>query len=203
MPDARQVMGFKLYPRGFVGGDLPIRLAVQPKPYEIRIRAPIRVGVIEPQRTTVDANLVIETLYSQYIKRSADTQSFEFRESVLIAALAAFGSRNFFTWYQAQLLSPACGEYHLRFLGDTCRFLMTGQREMRLETWSHLLKPTEEVATPAKPCESAAGYFCLGGRAMPTDPQQFNLVETIQRWVSHPQGLEDLLGTLHLLFGNL
>lgn len=203
MAEASQVMGFKLFPRGFVGGDLPIRLAIKPKPYEIRIRAPITVGVIEPQRVTVDANLAIEQLYSQYVKRSVDTLSFEFRESVLIMALKAFGSRNFFTWYQAQLNSPACGEYHLRFLGDTCRFLMTGKREMTLETWSHLLKPTDEVIRPAKPCEAASQYFCLGGRAMPGDPQQFNLVETIQRWVSQPQGFEDLLGTLHLLFGNL
>lgn len=203
MPEAQQVQGFKLYPRGFLGGQLPIRLAVKPKPYEIKIRSSANVGVITPQATSADPNKVIETLYSQYVKRSADTTSFEFREAVLIAALSAFGSRNFFTWYMAQLQSPAIGEWHQRFLGDTCRFLMTGKREMTLETWSHLLKTSDESIRPLQPCEVAQRYFGLRGLTVPSDPQQYNLTETIQAWCSQPQGVEDLLGTLHLLFGNL
>jgi hypothetical protein len=195
--------GIKFYPRGFVGASLPVRLAVKPKPYEFKIRSKPQVGVIIPQMTSADPNQVIEMLYSQYVKRSADTQSFEFREAILIAALNAFGSPNFYSWYKSQLQSPTVGERHVAFLGDTLKFLMTGRRDMTLETWAVLLKPDAEAVRPLEPCETACRYFGLQGRNIPADPVRYSLVDTIQQWCEMPQGIEDLLGTLHVLFGNL
>jgi hypothetical protein len=201
MLDARD-NGIKLYPRGFVGSRLPIRLAVKPKPYEIKIRSAIQVGIVQPQQVTADPNHVVETLYAQYLKRSADTLSFEFREAVLIAALNAFGYPNFYTWYMVQLQSPSWGDMHMRFLNDTLEFLMTGRREMRLETWAHLIKPTDEVVL-RQPTALAKKYFYMENRPVPPDTELFSLENTIQLWCEKPQGIEDLLGTLHLLFGNL
>jgi hypothetical protein len=202
MLDTRDA-GIKLYPRGFVGSRLPIRLAVKPKPYEIKIRSAIQVGIVQPQQVTADPNHVVETLYAQYLKRSADTLSFEFREAVLIATLNAFGYPNFYTWYMVQLQSPALGDMHMRFLADTLGFLMTGRREMRLETWAHLIKCNDEVLRPIAPCATAKKYFMMENRAVPADTELFTLENTIQLWCEKPQGIEDLLGTLHLLFGNL
>lgn len=202
MPEA-QSPGFKIYPRGFAGRELPVRIAERPKPYELRIRSPKMFGIVQGNNPTVlDANQAIEMLYSQYIKRSADTLSFEFKEAVLIAGLQAFGALNFWSWYSTQLQLPTIGENHVRFLSDVCRFIQTGKHEFTLETWSHLLKPSSEGIRPFAPCETAKNFFGLYNRAFPPDPSQYSLTNVFQRWVAQPQGLEDLLGTLHLLFGN-
>lgn len=202
MPEA--ISGFKIYPRGFAGRELPVRLAERPKPYEIRIRSQRQVGMLVPTPQVLDANQVIETLYSQYIKNSADTLSAEFREAVLVAALKAFGTTNFYSWYMAQLQLPTISEEHVRFLGDICRFITTGMHEFRLETWPYLLKVSSQGVRPFQPCQTARDFFCMKqGTTSPFAPEQFSLINVIQRWVSQPQGIEDLLGTLHLLFGNL
>lgn len=203
MPEV-QVGGLKIYPRGFSGRSLPIKLVERPKPYEIRIRSAKQVGMSMGNPMALDANAVVETLYSQYIKRSADTQSFEFREAVLIAALRAFGQPNFYSWYMTQLELETISEDHVAFLGDTCRFIQTGTRAYRLETWTHILKTSNAGVRPFVPCQCAKDYFCMvNGYTTPMNSSQYSLTNVIQSWVSQPQGLEDLLGTLHLLFGNL
>lgn len=200
MPEA---LGFKIYPRGFAGRDLPVRLAERPKPYEIRIRSQKQIGVLQPTQQVLDANQVVETLYSQYIKRSADTLSEEFREAVLICALQAFGTTNFYSWYMTQLALPTISEEHVRFLGDIMRFIQTGSHEFRLETWAYLLKTSSEGLRPFQPCQTARDFFFMKqGTTIPCDPSQYSLTNVIQRWCGQPQGIEDLLGTLHLLFGN-
>jgi hypothetical protein len=202
MPEV-QTPGFKIYPRGFAGRELPIRLAERPKPYELRIRSAKQIGLVQSVPQVLDANQVIETLYSQYIKRSADTKSFEFREAVLIATLQAFGAGNFYSWYITQLQLPTISEEHVRFLGDICRFILTGTHEFTLETWSYLLRTSSEGVRPFKPCEQARCFFAMTpGYTQSTDPSQYSLTNVVQRWVAQPQGIEDLLGTLHLLFGN-
>jgi hypothetical protein len=200
MPEA--IAGFKIYPRGFAGRELPVRIAERPKPYELRIRSPKLFGIVQSGPTILDANQAIEMLYSQYIKRSADTLSFEFKEAVLIAGLQAFGSANFWSWYSTQLQLPTIGENHVRFLSDICRFIQTGKREFTLETWAVLLKPSSEGIRPFKLDAMAQNFFGTSNRAFPADPGQYSLTNVFQRWVAQPQGLEDLLGTLHLLFGN-
>jgi hypothetical protein len=202
MPDAR-ASGGKFYPRGFVGGSLPIRLAVKPKPYEIKIRSKVQVGLIVPLQTTVEPNASIEILYAQYIKRSADTKSFEFREAALITALHAFGLPNFYNWYMSQLAADTVGDMHVRFLADTLKFLHTGRREMTLETWAQLVKPDSEAIRPITPCAMAKEYFRMENREYPLNPALFSMADTIQQWCAQPQGFEDLLGTLHVLFGNI
>jgi hypothetical protein len=201
MPEA--LGGFKIYPRGFAGSELPVRLAERPKPYELRIRSAKQIGMVVSNTQILDTNQVVETLYSQYIKRSADTLSFEFREAVLIAALKAFGTTNFYSWYMTQLALPTISEEHVRFLGDICRFISTGTHEFRLETWSHLLRTSSTGVRPFEPCQTARDFFCMKqGTASPFDASMFSLTNIIQRWLGQPQGIEDLLGTLHLLFGN-
>jgi hypothetical protein len=194
--------GFRLYPRGFLGKVLPPRLVAKAKPYEVRVRTTTSVGIVTPQQNTADANPVVEVLYAQYIKRAAATMSFEFREKILIAALDAFGDKNFLSWFEAQLQSPAVGDVHLRFLDDTLRFIRTGRRTMSLETWSSFLQMNDAGERPTDLTDYANEYFVvrMGPRG---DRSCCSLVNTIQEWLSQPGGVEDLLGTLHLLFGHL
>lgn len=195
--------GLRLYPRGFLGKVLPPRLVAKARPYEIRVRTTTSVGIVTPQQNTADANPVVETLYAQYIKRAASTMSFEFREKVLIAALDAFGDKNFYSWYKTQLQSPAVGDVHLRFLDDVLRFISTGRRQMSLETWASFLQMNDAGERPQEFTPTAQEFFKIYKDGVYPSISQYSLTNVIQQWLSQPGGIEDLLGTLHLLFGNL
>jgi hypothetical protein len=158
---------------------------------------------VTPQQNTADANPVVETLYAQYIKRAASTMSFEFREKVLIAALDAFGDKNFYSWYKTQLQSPAVGDVHLRFLDDVLRFISTGRRQMSLETWASFLQMNDAGERPQEFTPTAQEFFKIYKDGVYPSISQYSLANVIQQWLSQPGGIEDLLGTLHLLFGNL
>ncbi|WP_233875182.1 hypothetical protein [Paraburkholderia adhaesiva] len=205
---------FRLYPRGFLGKILPPRLVVKPRPFDVRIRTTPIAGIVVPQQITADANAAVEMLYAQYIKRAAATMSFEFREKILIVALDAFGTASFSDWYATQAESPSFGDTHQRFLDDTLRFIRHGRRNLSLEAWASFLLPSEggtrpvgasEFGDAAESSEVAGEFFSYMQSAQPVTAGATTvlLADVIQQWTSRPGGIEDLLGTLHLLFGNL
>ncbi|MBB5409403.1 hypothetical protein HDG34_003344 [Paraburkholderia sp. HC6.4b] len=204
----------RLYPRGFLGKTLPPRLAVKPRPFDIRIRTTPVAGIVVPQQNTADANAAVEMLYAQYIRRAAATMSFEFREKILIVALDAFGTASFTDWYATQPESPSFGDTHQRFLIDTLHFIRHGRRNLPLESWASFLLPFDggrrlahagETPDETEPTEAAEEFFSYMQSTQPiaAGPGTALLADVIQQWTSRAGGIEDLIGTLHLLFGNL
>jgi hypothetical protein len=195
----------RLYPRGFLGRALSPRLAVKPRPFDVRIRTTPIASVVTPQQGVAEANAAVEMLHAQYVRRAAVTMSFEFREKVLIAALDAFGTVSFTDWYHSQPESPAFGDTHQRFLDDTLRFILQGRRYLSLESWASFLLPTDAGIRPVEGGEIEEEFFSYMESAQPVTGGTGTvlLADVIQQWTSRPGGIEDLLGTLHLLFGNL
>jgi hypothetical protein len=186
---------FRLYPRGFLGANINSQTERTPKPF---------TGVLKMTQYTVNdkksskggppANPHVEALYAQYIKKNPSWGSFDFRKETLLTALGAFGTRSFRSWYLSQHQSPACGDLHNRFLTDTLRYINEGRREMGLMTWGSLITMTDEGNSVGPVSEYAKNLF----------KHDFgnSLTSVIQKWISHDGGLEDMLGTLHILFGN-
>jgi len=186
-----------MYPRGFLGdnGAQP-QAARTPSAFqeELKQRIQYRVSDRTDAKHSIASNSHVEVLYAQYIKRSTNTGSFEFRRQVLSTALFAFGTFRFKSWYLSQHQSPPCGDLHNRFLTDTLKFISTGKREMSLETWAALLSMSDEGNSIGLPSPYSEEFFNYD--------HYINLVDVLQEWCCKPNGLEDLLGTLHILFGN-
>lgn len=195
----------KIYPRGFLGKPLEAQLKMKAKPFESRLNAlAVRVNIFTPQVNSVDANPVVETLYGQWINRSPETTSFEFRKKVLIAALDAFGTDNFYEWFAAQHASPAFGDLHKRFLEDTLFFLQNGKRQMDLMTWTSLVTINDAGERLFETTELAREFFGIADADHQwRRPDNRKITEVIQKWLTHARGFDDLVGSLHLLFGNL
>jgi hypothetical protein len=204
VPNSQKVL--RLYPRGFLGADH------QPQ----MVRSPNAVSSIISQKfqyhidlrsggnaIQLIANPHVEALYSQYIKRSVLTGSFEYREQVLAAALISFGTPDFNLWFESQFKSPACGDLHRRFLDDTLKFLNTGRREMSLETWGSLVTITDEGDHIGQLSDYAKDFFGIGKGATIHSRRNYLVTDVVQMWCSQPNGFEDLLGTLHILFGGV
>jgi hypothetical protein len=195
---------FSLYPRGFVGATLGKPMETQPTAFQANLRTmQYSVDMFKPVPITLQANNAIEQLYAQYIRRSADSTSFEFRKKILIAALNAFGAPQFDFWYKLQFQSPVAGDLHARFLDDCLRFMTDGKREMPIETWQAILTVGDTGIRSNDISEYAKEFFGISSNGYNRYSQNTLLVEVIQKWCSQPNGIEDLLCSLHVLFGNV
>lgn len=197
---------FRLYPRGYFGKVLgpqfvKKRTAVQARQGVLQSK----VNVFQPQTTTLDGNPDVEELYTRWMTSIGEMAAdFAFREQFMIVAMDAFGTQSFRMWYEAQLQSPAYGDLHHRFLEDTILFITEGRRQMSLQNWTVLISQTDSGEKHQVLGERALGFF---GVPVPGQrhrlPQNAQLLPVLQQWISHPSGFEDLLLTLHLLFGEL
>lgn len=195
----------KIYPRGFLGKPLEAQLKLKARPFEARYNAlAVRVNIFTPQVNSVDANFIVEALYGKWINREPDTTSFEFRKKVWIAALDAFGTSNFYEWFAAQHASPSFGDLHKRFLEDTLFFLQNGRRQMDLTTWTSLITINDSGERFSEPSAAVKEFFGIADADHQwRRSENRQLTEVIQKWLSHARGFDDLVGSLHLLFGNL
>lgn len=193
---------FKLYPNGFLGKMLEGRLEKQAQAKESVFGfRNIKALVMQNQNDVDHTNPEVETLYAKYISNAPDVNSFEFRKQVLVVALSAFGTQMFNFWYEMQRQSPGFGDLHSKFLDDTLTFIRTGKREMSLETWGSLLDSTGTKPPQSKISDVALEFFGSNdyGRGRVLRPTPF--IEILQMWCCKTNGLEDLLHTLHILFG--
>lgn len=195
---------FKVYPRGFLGAMLEDRVEkhTQTRDSILAGLQNYQVRIFGKQNDVDHSNPNVEALYAQYIRRAPDTQSFEFRKKVLIVALHAFGTRQFDFWYHMQCKSPMVGDLHQRFLEDTLRFIATGRRELALETWNALVTVDDTGDHSGQLSLFAREFFGMGRDGTSSATCNTAIVDVIQQWCGFPNGMEDLLGTLHLLFGN-
>lgn len=186
---------FKVYPRGFLGATLADRVDRERRLVETNTGfAPEKFSVYKRPTDISEFNRAVEKIYVSYVRQEPHTNSFGFREQVLRAALTAFGTSNFHAWYKLQIQSPVLGRLHRDFLDDTLRFITEGRRDMTLETWGSLIDIENADAGTVGISDYAREYF---GSNRP-DP---SVIDVVQEWCSKPNGLEDLLGTLHILFG--
>lgn len=194
MPDSQ----LKLYPRGFIGAVLAPRVIKKHTQAETNQGFRTQdVAVLANQNRFDTPNPVVEELYNTYLLDSQSAKSFDFRQRVLQAALTAFGHLNFQLWFQTQYDNTSAGELHGRFLVDTLKFLDRGRREMSLETWAAIITIDSGSDTIGPLPKEARDFFGIAQ----SWKRESDYPSIIQLWCSQPGGLEDLLGTLHILFG--
>lgn len=195
---------FSIYPRGFLGaraGEGVDRLIQRPDPIFKQVQHTFKFP--EVQNVKAYSNKSVDKYWKAYLNRIGDTGTFQFRENVLLVALEAFGTMEFALWYSKQFVSPSVGDMHHRFLDDTLRFIQEGRREMCMENWSALLRQPDTPDTKELISDYAAQFFGISSTGMNYAPRSNDLIDILQRWTAQPNGFEDLLSTLHILFGAL
>jgi hypothetical protein len=189
----------KVYPRGFLGAALEPRAIKQHGLAESNRGFSMRdYNVMVDQNKFDVSNPAIEELFNTYLLDREKAEKFEFRQQVYHVALRAFGAPNFLMWFQAQYGNPSAGELHGRFLADTLKFLTEGRRAMSLETWASIIVIDSGADPIGRLPQTAIDFFGIG-KNYRRDVDWPNIVQT---WCSQPGGLEDLVGSLHILFGS-
>ncbi len=204
-----------LYPRGFLGFDIGLA-AKDPSANLDEILKAVTYGRPVPKQDDIVNNHDVDLLWNEYITGLRYVTQTEFRDKIIIAALRAFGTSDFHEWCSIQDRSPYVTEMHRRFLNDTFGFIATGERAMMVQSWQRLIKFEEanhedrrlRLEYDALFSKRASGF---GDEDWPS-PDRFNerdarpltsLTSVIHFWIAKPNGLEDLLATLHILFGSV
>lgn len=129
--------------------------------------------------------------YETYVGRLVSLDSWNFESAVMLKAARLFG--NFYQW----LVLNVAGNDHiydlsLDFLVDTVNYICGGERSMHIHTWIELL---QERPVAVRGC---ASVHRLHSRIKQTPDQLKNWMSC---WLSRPEGFEDMLLTMNLLFG--
>lgn len=152
------------------------------------------------EKTTI-FNEAVEVLFAQQSKGIISTYTFEFHDSVIKAALSAFGTENFIAWLSLQEQSSMASAYHSKFLIDTLEFIQSGRREIVHESWEFILNSANPDDEWLNVIDKAKNVFGLSSQCIGSDSSTIMLRDVIVKWCSQPNGINDLLKTLHVLFG--
>lgn len=153
-----------------------------------------RIDVDRDQQVS-SGDAEVEVLFRWYITRKVNPDTWDYRVKVLAAATRLFGS-NFGEWASLQMRgNPFVYEYNYDFLLDTYNYLMTGERKLSLQSWEELLleNPKAVVLNTLQDRFSDDLSKLL--------PSVTKTPDILQGWCSFENGFDDLIYSLHILFG--
>lgn len=138
-----------------------------------------------------DVCAVIKELYDKRYDPSCNTQSWHYRQQVLRVAKKAFG-RHFGDWVYRQIKSGYLYGRRLEFVLDTLGYIQGQSRTLSLTNWYELL---EEDVRPDTMAQNARTLASLKKYPFSTT------VNTLVHWCACEKGIEDMVCTLNILFG--
>lgn len=192
--------GMRIYPRGFLGANIGVRIQDTLRPFNSMLQTHVyHPDMFKPPQVPVEVNWNIEEMYRYMLKTPLATADMKFRERVFRLALASFGTNDFYTWVSANYRGPATGELHADFIEDCLVFIRTGKRRMQCHVWASILQ-LSDIGSNVTNMDSIKAFFI--------DPnnksviKSYSIVDIVQMWCSHEGGIEDLAQSLHVLFGD-
>ena len=141
----------------------------------------------------------VDSIWKEYEAGVNFITSFDFREKVLKTALIAFGTLSFFDWCNLQNKNIYFTALHKKFLNDTFTFIETGKRSVANTTWQSLLSMKEATSKDAETVYNLNDFFRMNQSEQ--FRRSFRLSDAIADWTVQENGFEDLLMTIHLMFG--
>lgn len=191
-----------IYPKGFLGYDVGVNISTTRATLDEVIEA-IKHNKTVPSSKSITSNRDIDLIWSQYTGAYQYMSSFDFREKIILIALKAFGTQNFYHWVKLQEMSPMYTDMHRRFIMDTLRFISEGTRAVSIQSWIQLIYPRETTQKDREFNVPIEDIFSNGTMNIETAgrlPQ--SIVDIIPRWCAQDNGIQDMLITLRVLFGD-
>lgn len=132
----------------------------------------------------------VQYLYDFHVNRTGNTTNWQFRKQVLQSALRLFGELD--QWLLLQARNPRVAGNNAAFIHDTLNFIRTGERQLAIENWIELLDEDDDMS-PIPTLGHAKETFALHAGE--------TTIQLLQNWAKQAGGMQDLLCTLHVLFG--
>ena len=187
------------YPNGFVGYSVGWPIRQYSADMEEKLAAMRFSKVTAPKEKSVISNPIVENLFSQWRSMSRRGTDVDFVSDVIAAAAQAFGTTDIYEWCFMQTKSPYFTADHRQFLNDTFEFIETGRRKFSHATWNKVLRVRMVNPQDALQPYNYQEFFRI------SSPLQYkpssHIYTLIERWLAQPGGFDDMLQTLHILFG--
>lgn len=137
----------------------------------------------------------VHDLFVEFTNHPKRSVTWDFRKRVIDLAQELFEGD--YSWFIRQDSNALIKDQNYAFILDTVQFIATGRRKFSIHTWPALVTYDVPVLN-----ESVSGrreiYLLMERLQVPTATNAF-----IQRWVSQRNGFDDLMYTLHMLFGSV
>lgn len=145
------------------------------------------------QRLASSGDLVIGNLYDHLTQAQGAGRRWSLHAQTLQAALTLFG--DFHAWLDTQLANPLLSSTKKDYLIDTLAFIDGRTRMMSQTSWMFVLEEVKVDLDKLK-IQRLHQSFALLDKSQTT-------IQVLQRWCQQPEGVLDLLTTLHVLFGHV
>lgn len=193
----------KMYPSGFLGS--PSVQQTEPMDVVSLGKRLFNKGM-NPKVNRYVANQEVVDLWETVHAGTADIHTFAFKERILRAALAAFGTERVVDWVGTQPESQYFSSYHRQWIDETLAFVFDGKRRELSENNWRVLLTTERGPFKGERFSRGARHYLLGDKmwsAASTQPNRDTIrwPELLAAWCARDKGIEDLMGQLNNLFG--
>ena len=146
-------------------------------------------------RSVQAGNPNVMALYKEWISPGFYTGNWKFRKKLVDLALKIFDDKSGFSFLEQDRNTHLVG-FNYKFLLDTLKFIATGRRSMDIHTWGDLMTQPARVGSDVVGNRNTI-YQLVRELEVDLDP-----VTLVQEWVSQKDGAEDLMCSMHLLFGD-
>lgn len=139
----------------------------------------------------------VSELYKSNFTTFVNNESFEYKKEVIESCIRLYG--DFYNWLRYQLFhNRFIHGTNQEFLIDTLWYIKTGERKIMLPVWESIITQYPDMESDiSKSIDDKTVYAFLKSPSNKTNPYSGYLSE----WISHADGIYDMLYTTYLLFG--
>lgn len=136
----------------------------------------------------------VHALFVEFTNHPKTAVTWDFQKRVIDLAQDLFQGE--YSWFIRQDSNALLKDQNYAFVLDTVRFIATGRRRFSIHTWPALV--TYEVPVVKESVQGRRDIFLLSEELkVPLNSDKF-----IQQWLSQKNGFNDMMYTLHMLFGS-
>lgn len=142
--------------------------------------------------STLDGIDFISELYKERVGKAEHTRTFDFMKRAAEQCAYVYG--DFLQWARVHAIAAKISTTQFDFIIDTIRYIKTGRRTMNLSNWARVVKydPDIQITESQHAVRLQIVAEALGEVSSNPIPQ----------WCSHEGGLDDLIITTALMFGD-
>lgn len=141
----------------------------------------------------------VDDLYEEWSKNNTLIKTMEFREKIIKAAKNAFNNVSIYNWLNTQKYANTVTSTHENFISETIGFVLGSPRSIQTSQWIRLLEVSEKAQSINLDIDK---YFNRNNIQNQLKFSSSLLTDFIVKWVSQPNGFEDMLLSLYVVFGD-
>jgi hypothetical protein len=139
-----------------------------------------------------------------YIRFPKMLNNFDFKNRLFETAISLLTSKGVMMFITMQEKSKHITATHVMFLEEIVRFILTGRQTMNLVSWMRMIKIEEGglIGRTINTKRLMGEFTASAARGKPVNLDILSTPAALDEWITKDNGLEHLLVTMKIIFGN-